>query len=77
MQRKKLSLDKLVLGSLSEDEQAKVFGGNDIGSVAYITTICLGPGTNVPATSFVSCPNPSPSVSRGATLIACVSTVQY
>ena len=58
MKRKKLSLDKLVLGSLSDAEQANVIGGDDGGgSVVYVQTVCVMPSLTNPKTSFIStCP---------------------
>lgn len=79
MKRKKLSLDKLVLGSLSETEQANVIGGDDSGggSVVYVNTVCIQGPTTYPKTSYTAtCPFTVPPSSRG-TNITCVSTHQY
>jgi hypothetical protein len=48
MKRKKLTLDKLVIGSLSDAEQANIFGGDDDGSASRVVdrlTHCIGGGT--------------------------------
>jgi hypothetical protein len=59
MKRKKLSLDKLVLGSLSEAEQANVMGGDDAGtgSATHVNTVCVMPSLTQPKTSYIAtCP---------------------
>jgi hypothetical protein len=81
MKRKKLSLDKLVLGSLSEAEQSNVIGGDDgTGSVVYVNNVCVS-NTTYQKTSFTAtCPLTQlgcVTSPKTGTNITCVSTHQY
>jgi hypothetical protein len=65
MKRKKLSLDKLVLGSLSEAEQSNVIGGDlGVGELAITqksTTILATCPVTLPPTvgTTITCPVPT------------------
>ena len=73
MKRQKLTLDKLVIGSLSDAEQANILGGDDDGDASRVTanTVCVGgstPGSGKSTDVTHGCPvNPPPKPSTGMT----------
>ncbi|MGN8056101.1 class I lanthipeptide [Pedobacter sp. 22163] len=57
MKKKKLTLNKLTLGYLTDIEQKNVVGG-DIGGASnlYVNTVCATPTTYKPSSYLATCP---------------------
>ncbi len=75
MKRKKLSIDKLEIGNLSDEQQKSIRGGDEAASRFVVGTQCTG-NTSAPAGSILQgCPT---TTSRPATssVMTCPTTTR-